>query len=89
MISAEKVMKVKVIELIKIYNFYFGHFSVGLCLNNSNFELLKQTHMEKGPKPKLWILMSSTTLLLTAFSFQIIFDILEFNTFLLAKEKKK
>ena len=45
--------------------------------------------MEKGPKPKLWILMSSTTLLLTTFSFEIIFDILEFNTFLPAKENKK
>jgi len=25
MISAKKVMKIKVVELIKIYNFYFGH----------------------------------------------------------------
>jgi hypothetical protein len=33
--------------------------------------------------------MSSTTVLLTAFSFETIFYILEFNTFLPAKEKKK
>ena len=28
MISAKKVMKIKVAELIKIYNFYFGHFFI-------------------------------------------------------------
>ena len=27
-ISAEKVMNIKVLELIKIYNFYFGHLSI-------------------------------------------------------------
>jgi hypothetical protein len=26
MISAEKVMNIKVVELIKFYNFYFSHF---------------------------------------------------------------
>jgi hypothetical protein len=28
MISTEKVMNIKVVELIKIYNFYFGHFFI-------------------------------------------------------------
>ena len=28
MISAEEVMNIKVVELIKIYNFYFGHFFI-------------------------------------------------------------
>ena len=28
MISAEKVMNIKVVEIIKIYNFYFGHFFI-------------------------------------------------------------
>jgi hypothetical protein len=28
MISAEKVMNIKVVELIKIYNFYFDHFFI-------------------------------------------------------------
>ena len=27
-ISAEKVMNIKVIELVKMYNFYFGHFFI-------------------------------------------------------------
>jgi len=45
--------------------------------------------MEKGPKPKLWILMSSTTFLLITFSLKIIFDILEFNTFLPTKKEEK
>jgi len=38
MISNEKVMNIKVVQLIKIYNFYFGHLSMWLCLNNSKFE---------------------------------------------------
>jgi hypothetical protein len=37
-ISDEKVMNMKVVELIKIYNFYFGHLFMWLCLNNLNFE---------------------------------------------------
>ena len=28
MISAKKIMNIKVVELIKIYNFYFGHFFI-------------------------------------------------------------
>jgi hypothetical protein len=28
MISAEKVMNIKVVEPTKIYNFYFGHFFI-------------------------------------------------------------
>jgi hypothetical protein len=28
MISAEEVMNIKVVELFKIYNFYFGHFFI-------------------------------------------------------------
>jgi hypothetical protein len=28
MISAEKVIANKIVELIKIYNFYFGHFFI-------------------------------------------------------------
>ena len=39
MISAEEVMNIKVIELIKIYNFYFGHLFIrhsgsNVALNN-------------------------------------------------------
>jgi hypothetical protein len=34
-------MNIKVIELIKIYNFYFGHLIMRLCLNDSNFEFNK------------------------------------------------
>ena len=38
MISNENVINNKVVEIIKIYNFYFGHFFIRLCLNNSKFE---------------------------------------------------
>ena len=38
MISNENVINNKVVEIIKIYNFYFDHFFVQLCLNNSKFE---------------------------------------------------
>jgi hypothetical protein len=38
MISTEKVMNIKVVELIKIYNFYFGHFFIRQ--NGSNIYLL-------------------------------------------------
>jgi hypothetical protein len=43
MTSNEKVINHKFIKLIKIYNFYFGHYSIGLCLNSSNFEFQKMT----------------------------------------------
>jgi hypothetical protein len=38
MSSNGKIIKNKVVELIDNYNFYFSHFSIGLCLKNSNFE---------------------------------------------------
>ena len=38
MISNENVINNKVVEIIKIYNIYFGHFFIRLCLNNSKFE---------------------------------------------------
>ena len=34
MISDEKVMNIKVVRLIKIYNFYFGHFFIRQCDSN-------------------------------------------------------
>jgi hypothetical protein len=34
MISNEKVVNNKVVEIIEIYNFYFGYLSTRLCLNN-------------------------------------------------------
>ena len=40
MISAEKVMNIKVVELIKIYNFYFDHFSIRGRLNKFKFKYL-------------------------------------------------
>ena len=39
MISNKKVINNKVVELIEIYNFYFGHVSIRLYFNNSKFEL--------------------------------------------------
>jgi len=42
MILDVKVMNIKVIELINIYNFYFGHLVIRLNLNLSNFEILKK-----------------------------------------------
>ena len=47
MISNEKVVNYKVLELIEIYNFYFGHFSIELCLNNSKFKFQKMTTSNK------------------------------------------
>ena len=38
MISNKNIINNKVVEIIKIYNFYFGHFFIRLCLNNSKFE---------------------------------------------------
>ena len=83
-----------VLQICGLWLFRWSHLLsknsvIVLIFWNSNFELFKQTHIEKRPKPKLWILMSFTTFLLTTFSFEIIFDILEFNTFLPAKENKK
>jgi len=43
MISNVKGVNEKVVELIKIYNFYFGHLSFQLCLNNSIFEYQNTT----------------------------------------------
>ena len=34
MISAKKLMNIKVVELIKIYNFYFGHLFIRDCGSN-------------------------------------------------------
>ena len=39
----------------------------------SNFELFKQRRMEKWPKQKLLNSVSSTTFLLTTFSFELIY----------------
>jgi hypothetical protein len=38
MILNQKVMNIKVVQLIKIYNFYFDHLSMWLFLDNSKFE---------------------------------------------------
>jgi hypothetical protein len=41
MISAVKVMNIKVVEYITIYNFYFGYLFIWQNLNSSNFEFQK------------------------------------------------
>jgi hypothetical protein len=43
MISNEKVLNHKFLELIYIYNFYFGGFFVQIYLNNSKFEYENMT----------------------------------------------
>jgi hypothetical protein len=43
MISNEKVVNTKGIELIEIYNYYFCHLPIRLYLNNPNFEFQKMT----------------------------------------------
>jgi hypothetical protein len=45
MISAEKVMNIKVVELIKIYNFYFGYF----------FILQSGSNIVKASRPLEWV----------------------------------
>ena len=37
----EKVITSKVIEIIEIYDFYFDHFPIRLCLKNLNFKFQK------------------------------------------------
>jgi hypothetical protein len=44
MISAKKVMNIKVVELIKIYNFYFGHFFISQSVSKH----CSLTHIHKG-----------------------------------------
>jgi hypothetical protein len=41
-------MKIKVIELIMIYNFCFGHLFMSLNLNNSNFEFQEMKASDKN-----------------------------------------
>jgi hypothetical protein len=48
MISTGKVMKIKVVELIKMYNFCFGHLFMSLNLNNSNFEFQEMIASNKN-----------------------------------------
>jgi hypothetical protein len=43
-----KFMKMKVVELIKIYNFCFGHLFMSLNLNNSNFEFQEMIASNKN-----------------------------------------
>jgi hypothetical protein len=38
MISNKNVINYKVVDIIEIYNFGFGAFSMWFCLNNSKFE---------------------------------------------------
>ena len=38
MASNEKVVNNKIVDIIEIYKFCFRHFSMGVCLNNLNFE---------------------------------------------------
>ena len=47
MISTEKVMKIKVVEPIKLYNFCYGHLFISLNLNHSNFEFQQMTASNK------------------------------------------
>ena len=68
MISDEKVMNMKVVELIKIYNFYFGHIFMWLCLNNSKFEFQEMENsnnilkhqMISSKKSWIWKLYNSS-----------------------------
>jgi hypothetical protein len=57
MSSNGKIIKNKVVELIDNYNFYFSHFSIGLCLKNSNFEFQslkkKRLVLQMCPRPQL------------------------------------
>jgi hypothetical protein len=39
MISAKEVMNIKVVELIMIYNFYFGHFFIGQNVVNIIYKM--------------------------------------------------
>ena len=39
MISNEKIVNKKVVELIEVYNFSFGHIFIQYCLNNSKVGL--------------------------------------------------
>ena len=47
MIWTQKVMNIRVVELIKLYNFYFGHLFMWLNLNNWNFEFQQMTTSNK------------------------------------------
>jgi hypothetical protein len=39
MILAKKIMNIKVVELIKIYNFYFGHLFIQQSDNNIVYKI--------------------------------------------------
>jgi hypothetical protein len=47
MISNKKLVNYKILEIIKIYNFRFGHLFTWLGLDNSNFEFQKITTSNK------------------------------------------
>jgi hypothetical protein len=53
MICSEKVMNTKVVQLLKIYNFYIGHLVIWLKLNSSNFEIWKMTSSNQILKPQM------------------------------------
>ena len=53
MISDVKVMNTKVVQLIKIYNFYFGYLVIWLNLNLSNFEIWKKTSWNHNLDPQI------------------------------------
>ena len=48
-----KVMNTKVVQLIKIYHFYFGHLIIWLNLNLSNFEIWKKTSWNHNLDPQI------------------------------------
>jgi hypothetical protein len=48
MTSNENFVNIKVIELIEIYNFYFGHLFLQLNLDNSNFQFQKMITSNKS-----------------------------------------
>jgi len=75
MMSNEKVMNIKVVDLNKIYNFYFGKLFMWLYLNHSNFEYQKRQiqttfwntkwiHMKKSWTWKLYNSSRCTTFIL-------------------------
>ena len=71
MISAKNIMNIKVVELIKIYNFYFDH----LFIQQRGSIHCSQIYMsdEEMTKIKWKILINSTTFMFKTFLAEIIY----------------
>jgi hypothetical protein len=53
MTSNENLVNIKVVDLMKIYNFYFGHLVIRLNLKSSNFEFKKITTSNQNLNPQI------------------------------------